>query len=63
VGTAFAKFVDDKVKACQDKCREAGAYTLHLSCSMLAHFVGYVGCMIFPQSIRQGDTRRCDQND
>ena len=22
MGTAFAKFVDDKVKACQDKCRE-----------------------------------------
>jgi len=25
-------------------------------------FVGCVGCMIFPESIRQGDTGRCDQN-
>ena len=23
--------------------------------------MGYVGCMNFPQSIRQGDTGRCDQ--
>jgi hypothetical protein len=25
-------------------------------------FCGYVGCMISPQSIRQGDTGRCDSN-
>jgi hypothetical protein len=42
--------------------RQAGAYTSPLFCSTLAHSVGYVGRMISPQSIRQGDTGRCDQN-
>jgi hypothetical protein len=41
---------------------EAGAHTRPLFGSTYAHFVGYVGCMMFPQSIRQGDTGRCDQN-
>jgi len=41
---------------------DAGAYTRPLFGSTLAHFVGFVGCMIFPQSIRQGDKGRCDQN-
>jgi len=34
----------------------AGACIPPLFGSTLAHFVGYDGCMIFPQSIRQGDT-------
>jgi len=41
---------------------QAGAYTRPLFGSMLAHFVGYVGCMSSPQSIRRRDTGRCDQN-
>jgi len=40
----------------------AGAYTRPLLGSTKAHFVGYDGCMIFPQSSRQWDTGRCDQN-
>jgi hypothetical protein len=40
----------------------AGAYTRPLIGSTKAHFVGCVGCMIVPQSIRHGDTGRCDQN-
>ena len=40
----------------------SGAYTRPLFGSTSAHFVGYVGCMSFPESIRQGDTGRCDQN-
>ena len=40
----------------------AGAYTRPLFGSTLAHFVGYRGGMIFPRSIRQGDTGRYDQN-
>jgi len=39
-----------------------GAYTRPLFRSTLAHFVGYVGCMNFPQFIRQGDKGGCDQN-
>jgi hypothetical protein len=37
---------------------------LHSSTFQLnvSHFVEYVGCMTFPQSIRQGDTGRCDEN-
>ena len=43
--------------------RLAGAYTRPLVGSTSAHFVvEYVGCMISPQSIRQGNTGRCDQN-
>jgi len=41
---------------------KAGASTRPLFGSTQAHFVGYVGCVNFPQSIRQGDTGRCDQN-
>jgi len=41
---------------------QSGAHTPPLFGSTQAHFVGYVGCMSFPQSIRQGDTRRCDHN-
>jgi len=41
---------------------EAGVYTRPLFSSKKAHFVGYVGCMVFPQSITQRDTGRCDQN-
>jgi hypothetical protein len=44
------------------EARPAGAYTRPPFGSTYAHFVGYVGCMISPQSIRQGDTGRCDQN-
>jgi hypothetical protein len=40
----------------------AGAYTHPHFGSPSAYFVGYVGYMISPQSIRQGDTGRCDQN-
>jgi len=39
-----------------------GAYTRPLFGSTYAHFVEYVGCMILPQSIKQGVTGRCDQN-
>ena len=39
-------------------CHGAGAYTLPLFRSTWPHFYGYVECMIFPQSIRQGDTGR-----
>ena len=42
--------------------RAAGGYTRPLYGSIQAYFVGHVGCMIPPQSIRQGDTVRCDQN-
>ena len=42
--------------------RRPGAHTRPVFGSTEAHFVGYVRCMIFPQSIRQGDTGRCDQN-
>ena len=38
----------------------AGAYTRPLFSSTLAYYVGYAGCMISPQSIRQGDTGRCE---
>ena len=41
---------------------QAVAYTRPLFGSTSAHFVGYVGCMIFPQSISQGDRERCDQH-
>ena len=34
---------------------------VHFSAQREHNFVGYVGCMISPQSIRQGDTERCDQ--
>jgi hypothetical protein len=44
------------------RAAEAGAYTRPHFGSTQAHFVGYVGCMIFPKSIRQGDTGRFDQN-
>jgi splicing factor 1 len=47
---------------CPMKGRGAGAYTRQLFGSKYAHFAGYVGCMIIPQDIRQGDTGRCDQN-
>jgi hypothetical protein len=40
----------------------AGAYTRPFFGSTYAHFVEYVGCMNLPQSIRHGDTGRCDQN-
>jgi len=40
----------------------SGAYNPALFRSTQAHFVRYVECMIFRQSIRQGDTGRCDQN-
>jgi hypothetical protein len=40
----------------------AGPYTRPLFGSTYAHFVGYVGCMVFPLSIRQRDTGRCDQS-
>jgi hypothetical protein len=36
--------------------------TLHFSAQRKHVRVGYVGCMIIPQSIRQGDTGRCGQN-
>ena len=42
--------------------RQAGTHTRPLFGSSYAHFVDYVGCMISPQSIRQGDTGRCDPN-
>jgi len=35
---------------------QAGAYPRPLFCSTQAHFVGYVGRMRIPQSIRKGDT-------
>jgi hypothetical protein len=41
---------------------KAGAYTRPLLGSTEAHSVGYVWCMIFPQSIRQGDKEMCDQH-
>jgi hypothetical protein len=41
---------------------EAGAYTRPLYSSTPAYFVGYAGYMIFPQSIRQGNMGRCNQN-
>ena len=41
---------------------KAGAYTRPRFSSTSAHNVRYTGCMIFPQSIRQGDTGRCDEN-
>ena len=40
----------------------AGAYTRPSFGSTKVHSVGYVGCMISPQSMRQGDTWRCDRN-
>ena len=40
--------------------RHAGAYIPQLFASTSAHFVGYVECMIFPQSIRQRVTGRCE---
>ena len=39
--------------------RGLGSYTVQLNASKV---LGYVGCMISPQSIRQGHTGRCDQN-
>jgi len=39
-----------------------GLTLVHICSSAYAHVVGSVGCMIVPQSIRQGDTGRCDQN-
>jgi hypothetical protein len=50
------------ISAAVPPSRKAGAYTPPLFGSTQAHFMGYVGCMKFPQSIRQGDTGRCDQN-
>jgi flagellar capping protein FliD len=41
---------------------KAGAYIRPHFGSTSAHFMGYVGSMISPGSIRQGDTRRCDEN-
>jgi hypothetical protein len=41
---------------------KAGAYTRPLFGSTQVQFIGYVGCRNFPQSIRQRDTWRCDQN-
>jgi len=41
--------------------REAGAYTRPLFGLTQARFVGDVGCTIYPLSIRQGDTGRCDE--
>jgi hypothetical protein len=40
----------------------AGSHTHPRFGSTWASFVGYVGCMMFPRSIRQGHTWRCDQN-
>ena len=46
----------------KDQAVEAGAYTRPLFGSTSAHFVRYVGGMIVPQSVRQGDPTRRDQN-
>ena len=40
----------------------AGAYTRPHFGSTETRFVAYMGCLYFPQCIRQGDTGRCDQN-
>ena len=39
-----------------------GLTLVHFSAQRKHICVGYVGCMISPQSIRQGDTERRDQN-
>ena len=52
------RMLKGKVKSRQ----EARAYNRPYFGSTSAHFVRYLGCMISPQSIRPGDTGRCDQN-
>ena len=48
--------------AVADAGRVAGASTRPLSGSTQALFVGYVGCMISPHPIRQGEMGCCDQD-
>jgi hypothetical protein len=46
----------------EENGQEPGAYTRPRFGSTQAHFFGYVGCMVLPQSIRQRGTGRFDQN-
>jgi hypothetical protein len=41
---------------------EQGLTLVHFSAQRKQIFWGTFGCMIFPQSIEQGDTGRCDRN-
>jgi hypothetical protein len=59
---AAARLAPEAVHDARVRAVAAWACSRAIFGSTQTHFVGYAGCRISPQSIRQGDTGRCDQN-